>query len=175
MPFHSGGVPPPSLQCCNIPPSSTITWGHCCYQKFKRKKKKSYKVSWSMTARDSPWWLGRSPSKIFKFRHYNNYCSRTQCLGTWSLIAFHILVIIIYRLRHCWHARYEECLCPGQLGCVSIIRISSGLPGGAKKKKKKSRQGRIVCPLYPSHSKHIDSLCKTERVYEWISASSLTR
>lgn len=82
----------------------------------------------------------------------------------------HILVIIIYRLRHCWHASYKECLCPGQLGCVSIIRICSGLPGVQKK----SRQDRIICPLYPSHSKHIDSLCKTERVYEWISAATLT-
>lgn len=83
----------------------------------------------------------------------------------------HILVIIIYRLCHCWHASYKECLCPGQLGCVFIIRISSGLPGVQKH----SRQDRIVCPLHPFHSKHIVSLCTTERVYEWISAATLTR
>lgn len=45
----------------------------------------------------------------------------------------HILIIIICGLRHCWHASYKECLCPGQLGCISIIRISSGLPGVQKK------------------------------------------
>lgn len=67
----------------------------------------------------------------------------------------YILVIIIYRLYHCWHASYKECLCHGQLGCVSIIRISSGLLGVQK-----SSQDKTVCPLHPSHSKHIDSLCK---------------